>query len=247
MKTFNHVGSYEFAELITETINKKRHYVVGDKKYPSVTTVTGSLPSKVKGLNDWRKKVGVKEANKITTKASAKGTAVHKLVEEYLNNQLFSQEKNKVTGVGISHPLDRYSNSLNLGRQLAIESFRSIQPALDRYIDNIHSQEVPLWSDHLKLAGRVDCVAEFDGRLSIIDFKTARKEKKREWISDYFMQSCAYSIMWEERTDLPITQLVVIIAPTEKKPQIFIEHRDVWTKPLLKQIEYFYRRNLNGY
>ena len=220
MKNFNHVGSYEFAELITETINKKRHYVVGDKKYPSVTTVTGSLPSKVKGLNDWRKKVGVKEANKISTKASAKGTAVHKLVEEYLNNSFEGKFLNP----------------------LAAESFRSIQPALDRYIDNIHSQEVPLWSDHLKLAGRVDCVAEFDGRLSIIDFKTSRKEKKKEWIPDYFMQSCAYSIMWEERTDLPITQLVVIIAPTDKKPQIFVEHRDIWTKPLLKQIEYFYRR-----
>ena len=220
MKNFNHVGSYEFAELITETINKKRHYVVGDKKYPSVTTVTGSLPSKVKGLNDWRKKVGVKEANKISTKASARGTAVHKLVEEYLNNSFEGKFLNP----------------------LAAESFRSIQPALDRYIDNIHSQEVPLWSDHLKLAGRVDCVAEFDGRLSIIDFKTSRKEKKKEWIPDYFMQSCAYSIMWEERTDLPITQLVVIIAPTDKKPQIFVEHRDIWTKPLLKQIEYFYRR-----
>ena len=220
MKNFNHVGSYDFVELITETINKKRHYVVGDKKYPSVTTVTGSLPSKVKGLNDWRKKVGIKEANKITTKASAKGTAVHKLVEKYLNNSFEGKFLNP----------------------LAIESFRTMQPVLDRYIDNIHSQEVPLWSDHLKLAGRVDCIAEFDGRLSIIDFKTSRKEKKKEWIPDYFMQSCAYAIMWEERTNLPITQLVVIIAPTDKKPQIFVEHRDVWTKPLLKQIEYFYRR-----
>tara|TARA_Y100000296_G_scaffold83499_1_gene114497 strand:- start:185 stop:865 length:681 start_codon:yes stop_codon:yes gene_type:complete len=225
MKNFNHVGSYEFVELITETINKKRHYVVGDKKYPSVTTVTGSLPSKVKGLNDWRKKVGVKEANKISTKASAKGTAVHKLVEEYLNNSFEG----------------KFSNPL------AIESFRIIQPILDRYIDNIHSQEVPLWSDHLKLAGRVDCVAEFDGRLSIIDFKTSSKEKKKEWIPDYFMQSCAYSIMWEERTDLPITQLVVIIAPTDKKPQIFVEHRDNWTNPLLKQIKHFYQRNSYGY
>jgi genome maintenance exonuclease 1 len=225
MKNFNHVGSYEFAELITETINKKRHYVVGDKKYPSVTTVTGSLPSKVKGLNDWRKKVGVKEANKISTKASAKGTAVHKLVEEYLNNSFES----------------KFSNPL------AIESFRIIQPVLDRYIDNIHSQEVPLWSDHLKLAGRVDCIAEFDGMLSVIDFKTSLKEKKKEWIPDYFMQSCAYSIMWEERTKIPITQLVVIIAPQEGKPQVFLEHRDKWVNPLRKQISHFYTRNVNGY
>ena len=228
MKTFNHVGAYQFTELTTETINKKRHYVVGDNKYPSVTTVTGSLPSKVAGLNKWRKRVGSKQANKISTQASAKGTFVHKLVEDYLNNSL------------------EIKNLSPLERQVAIESFRIIQPVLDRYIDNIHSQEVSLWSDYLKIAGKVDCIAEFDGRLSVIDFKTSLKEKKKEWIPDYFMQSCAYSIMWEERTEIPITQLAIILAPQEGNPQVFLEHRDKWAKPLLKQIN-LYRRKLNEY
>ena len=72
------------------------------------------------------------------------------------------------------------------------------------------------------------------------------KEKKKEWIPDYFMQSCAYSIMWEERTEIPITQLAIIIAPQEGNPQVFLEHRDKWAKPLLKQIN-LYRRKLNEY
>ena len=125
--------------------------------------------------------------------------------------------------------------------------FKSIEPHLNKYVDNIYAQEASLYSDHLELAGRCDCIAEFDGELAIIDFKTSSKTKKYEWLSDYFMQECAYSIMWEERTDLPITQLVVIIAPTDKKPQIFVEHRDNWTNYLLKQIKHFYQRNSYGY
>ena len=226
MKKFNHIGNYNLQDIPTEYVNGKRYYCVDDKvKYPSITTILSTLPDKVQGLVKWRKRVGEKEANKVATQASRKGTVVHDMIEKYLDNNLHQREMNPV----------------------AVESFRKLQPWLDKYIDDIYMQEVALWSQHLRTAGRVDCIGKFDGKLSVIDFKTARKPKKKEWISDYFMQACGYSIMWEERTTIPITQLVVMISPSVGDPQIFVEHRDTWTDPLLKQIEYFYQENMNGY
>ena len=220
MKKFNHVREISLKDIPTENIKGKRYYIVDDDiKYPSITTVMSSLPSKVKGLTDWRNKVGEKEANKISTQAARKGTVVHEIIEQYLDNKLDERRLNPI----------------------AVESFRNIQPWLDKYVNDIYMQEASLWSQHLKVAGRVDCVGHFDGKPAIIDFKTARKPKKKEWISDYFMQSCGYSIMWEERTGIPITRLVIMIAPTGSDPQIFVEHRDTWVTPLLEQIEYFYR------
>ena len=104
-------------------------------------------------------------------------------------------------------------------------------------IGTIYAQECPLYSKHLGVAGRVDCVAEFDGKLSIIDFKTSLKPKKKEWISKYFMQETAYAIMWEERTGKPITQLVTIMDVDDNEPLLFIEHRDNWAKQLLQTID----------
>ena len=128
----------------------------------------------------------------------------------------------------------------------SIDMFKSIQPHLNKYVDNIYAQEVPLYSDHLQLAGRCDCIAEFDGELAIIDFKTSIRKKDYEWLSDYFMQECAYSIMWEERTGMPITQLVVGIAVDNEQPQIFKAHRDDWDKELIKTINEYKRRKLFG-
>jgi genome maintenance exonuclease 1 len=117
-------------------------------------------------------------------------------------------------------------NNLDLNR------FISLAPYLEN-IDNIHVQERSLYSDHLRLAGTVDCIAEYSGRLSIIDFKTASKPKKKEWIHSYFMQCAAYAIMYEERTNRPITNLVIMISVEDDTPQIFFEKRDNWVKQLL--------------
>jgi genome maintenance exonuclease 1 len=105
-------------------------------------------------------------------------------------------------------------------------TFKQIQPILDQYVDNIQYLEAPLYSDFLKTAGRVDCIAEFDGKLSIIDFKTSRKPKKKEWISNYFMQASCYAVMYEERTEIPVSRTVVIIAVDGSEPQVFVENRD---------------------
>ena len=116
------------------------------------------------------------------------------------------------------------------------------------FLPQVYAQEVPLYSHHLGVAGRVDCVAEFDGKLSIIDFKTAKKAKLRKYVEAYFMQESFYAIAWEEITQLPITQLVTIIAVDNDEPQVFIEHRDNWSGPLQDTIKkYKDRKNAEQY
>ena len=105
--------------------------------------------------------------------------------------------------------------------------FNSIKFLLDD-IDNIHALETPLYSDHLEIAGTVDCIAEFQGKLSIIDFKTASKPKDRDDIHNYFMQCAAYSVAFEELTKIPVTRLVILMAVDNDDPRWFIEKRDNW-------------------
>jgi len=210
---FNHVN-VNIPEIQTETINGGRYYVTptGDK-YPSITTVLSILSKKA--IMEWRKRVGAEEANKISTQAARRGTNVHQMCEDYLNNKPHINHK--------TMPVDK-------------EMFSTLQPILDKYINNIHTQEATLFSDYLGVAGRVDSIAEFDGRLSVIDFKTSRKTKKKEWISNYFQQASAYCVMYEERTGTPIDQIVILIAVDDEEPQVFIEKRDNYIKDCMNTI-----------
>lgn len=202
---FNHVDhGVDLIDLECETLPTGRTYKTPTgKKYPSVTTVLG-IQGKA-GLEAWKKRVGEEEAKKISTQAATRGTAVHQLAENYLNNLEDWKAK------------EMPSN---------IYSFNQIKTILDERIDNIWFQEAPLYSDYLQTAGRVDCIAEFDGKLSIIDFKTSRKPKKREWIKGYFMQESFYAVAFEERVKKPIKQLVTIITVDGSEPQVFVEDRD---------------------
>jgi genome maintenance exonuclease 1 len=118
-----------------------------------------------------------------------------------------------------------------------VGSFMDLKPFFDNRIGTIYGQEMALYSDHFEVAGRVDCVAEFDGKMSIIDFKTSLKPKKKEWVESYFMQECFYAIAFEERTKIPVTQLVTIIAVDNSTPELYIEHRDDWVEPLREVIK----------
>jgi hypothetical protein len=193
----------DFTELDTETINGKRHYVTPKGSYPSITTVLSVLSEKA--IAAWRARVGEVEANRISTQAARRGTNVHQMCEDYVNNEL---------------DMTKF-----LPHEKAM--FKSVKSVLDESIGLVYAQECPLYSDYLGIAGRVDCVAEFNGRLSIIDYKTASKLKKREYIGNYFQQAAAYCVMFEERTGIPIDQIVIVIAvENEPKPQVFIEKRD---------------------
>ena len=193
----------DFTELDTETINGKRHYVTPKGSYPSITTVLSVLSEKA--IAAWRARVGEVEANRISTQAARRGTNVHQMCEDYVNNEL---------------DMTKF-----LPHEKAM--FKSVKSVLDESIGLVYAQECPLYSDYLGIAGRVDCVAEFNGRLSIIDYKTASKLKKREYIGNYFQQAAAYCVMFEERTMIPVDQIVIVIAvENEPKPQVFVEKRD---------------------
>jgi hypothetical protein len=197
---FNHVKhDVELPTLTRKTTEGGRRYFTPEgNAYPSITTVLGILSKQ--GILEWRKKVGEAEANKISQQASVRGTAVHKLAEDYLNNDPNWKEGAMPTN---------------------LFSFEDIKKIMDKRLDNIWMQEVFLYSDRLKTAGQVDCIAEFDGQLSIIDFKTSRKPKKEEWITSYFIQASFYAAAFYERTGIPIKQGVILITVDHHEPQVF--------------------------
>jgi genome maintenance exonuclease 1 len=208
---FNHVKVNEFDKLeqVTREDGVRFYATPSGKKYPSVTTVLSAHNKQ--GLLEWRKKVGEEQANKISSAAAKRGTKLHLHCENYINN------------------VDVISTMPLFQREL----FESILPLLHN-INNVHVQEQRLYSDHLRLAGTVDCVAEYEGKLAIIDYKTSSRRKNKEYIHNYFMQCAAYAIMYEERTGIPINKLVIIIAVENDDPQVFVEKRDNWVKKLLE-------------
>ena len=198
---FNMVGPpVPLTEMKAVTKEKHRLYEVGEGKwYPSVTTVTGH--KKVKDIVGWRKRVGEEEANKISGRATARGNKFHSMVECYLKNE----------------EVKYYEKS-----PLAYFMFKTAKETLNR-INNIHLLESPLYSDKLMLAGRVDCIAEFDNTLSVIDFKTSTKVKKEAWIENYFVQETAYAVMYYERCGVKVDKIVTLIAIEDGSMQVIIK------------------------
>lgn len=210
MKYFNHVGTAKEIPKLERVTRPDgtRYYVTPEgNKYPSVTTVL-SLHNR-EGIIEWRKRVGEAEANRISRAAAGRGTRLHNIVEKYINNE----------DCDIQNPFD-------------LKNFLSIQPILEN-IDNVHCQEQQMFSNHLRMSGTVDCIGEYKGKLSVIDFKTSSKRKEKDHIHSYFMQCAAYAIMYEEMTGIPISRLVVIISVENDYPQVFFEKRDNWVKYLL--------------
>lgn len=201
-KNFKH-RFVPFAELTTETIDGQRHYVLPDgvTKLKSVTTILSEKTDKT-ALMEWKARVGNEEAQKISTQAARRGTAVHSMAERYVMNEPQFIKENEM-------PVN-------------VESFKPIKKILDDHVDNIVGVELPLYSKALKCAGRTDLVAQYDGTLSIIDFKTSRKLKKPEWIENYFIQSTVYSMMFEWTYRIAVPQIVIIITvDNEMTPQVF--------------------------
>lgn len=211
---FSHIN-HEYPELARTTTDGIRLYKTpSGRAYPSITTITGLL--KRQAIQEWRERVGAEEANKISSRASSRGTRVHSLCENYLSNL-------EVTPNYLDHEL-----------------WQGITPLLDR-INNIHALETKLYSDHLEVAGTVDCIAEFDGKLSVIDFKTSSRLKSHDDIHDYYMQCSAYAVAFEERTNLPVSQLLIVMAVDDHDPLLFFEKRDNWIEKF-KQLREDYRK-----
>ena len=199
---FNHVEMKEpLQELEAKTTKAGRVYETPTgKKYPSITTVLGLLSRD--GIMAWRKRVGEEEANRISTQAGTRGTAVHKLAEDYVNNDPEWSKK--------AMPANLFT-------------FNTIKPLLDKHLNNVWIQEAPLYSDRLEIAGRVDCIAEWDGELAIIDYKTSRRPKKLENIQNYLIQESVYAACFYELTGVPIRKIVTVIAVDDSEPQVFVD------------------------
>tara|TARA_Y100000004_G_C8955794_1_gene430730 strand:- start:2591 stop:3265 length:675 start_codon:yes stop_codon:yes gene_type:complete len=201
MKTFE-ILDYGFEKLPTENIDGKRYYVTPTgEKYPSVTSVTGLLNKE--SIKKWRKRVGEEKANKISTQAARHGTSAHQLFEDYIRNDNFEE---------------KFKSAMPTTQQ----AFISVEKLLNQ-IGTVHALEAPLYSHELQLAGRVDCIAEWEGKLSVIDFKTSAKPKNPEWITNYFIQETAYAKMFEELTGKEVEAIVTLIAVSNGTSQLFVE------------------------
>ena len=200
MKKFIHrddVGDFEIPEI--KVIDGKRFYVTPDgNSYPSITTILSQQENL--GIEAWKAKVGEKEAKRISKESMRIGTAVHQMAEFYLSNYIIKlkDEEKKI-----------------------VDTFNRLRFLLGN-INNIIGVEIPLFSDLLRVAGTTDCIAEYNGELSVIDFKTSRRPKKEEWIDDYYMQTFAYKLMFEEMTGIEIQQIVILVACVEQfEVQVF--------------------------
>ena len=217
MKKFNFIDLDKSKLPVTKgkKIDGFRFYDIDGKAYPSVTSVLGI--KKKAELQGWREKIGENVANWEMGRAARRGKATHLLVEEYLKGKTPSER-----GV------------------LPLGLFKLLRPYIDQ-IDNIHLLETIMYSPKLTIAGQVDCVAEYNGKLSVIDFKTANKERQESWIDNYFLQTTAYAQMYEETFGKSIDQIVILLASEDGSVQNFVKEKKDYMTPLMKSIDEFYK------
>ena len=218
MAQFTHCHQPNYKELTTEAIDDKRWYIVREGvKYPSVTTVLGHAPKP--WLEEWRESMGEEAAAIETQRCADRGEAVHLMAERYLKNEKAPTKDQSFSDIKL---------------------FNQLRPILHK-IDNIRAQEIPLFSDRLKLAGRVDVVGDYKDVLSVIDFKTSNTPKDTGMVNDYFLQSTAYAIMYHEMFNVAIEQIVIVIAVERGMvPMVYVKNIDEYVKPLLERINTFY-------
>ena len=218
MKTAFHHIHHDIPKLVRiDSPEGRKYQTPSGNSYSSVTSIVGSLGKAA--ISEWRSRVGEEEANRISARAAKRGTRIHSLCEGYLRNEKVKPEL------------------------FDIEMFNSCKPLLNK-INNIHCLETQLYSDYLQVAGTVDCIAEFDGEMSVIDFKTSRKIKSRDDIHGYFMQTSAYAEMFKERTSINVDQLVIIMAVENDNPLVFIEKPSEWIDKFVQlKNDYFNTHN----
>lgn len=216
---FNH-DLVKIENLKTEELNGKRFYVAPDgNRYPSVTTITGW--KKRAFFAEWRKK-NPEESRRVLSR----GTSFHTIIENHLLNDVDAVEEKKQ-----NRPGDYYL-------------FAQIRQELAK-INNIKALETALWSGTLRMAGRVDCIAEYDGNLSVIDFKTSKAIKDENDIQEYFMQATAYAIMFQERTTIPVRNIAILMSCEDGSIKVYQKDPMNYVKPLKIAIDQYYEENPN--
>ena len=205
----------------TDAPDGRRYLTLDGNAYPSVTTVLSILNEE--SIAKWRKRVGEAEANKISHRAATRGTAVHDIMEKYINN-----DPNYAEG-HLPH---------------VIQSLENLKPLVDKHVTKVFATECPLYSDHLQLAGTCDAIVEWDGVPTIIDWKTSRRPKKKANIPNYFMQLAGYAVMWEERTGMPVSNTRIVMDVDDFHPVMYKETRDDWIDKLIETRDEYNRRQL---
>ena len=218
---FTHVDC-ELPKLKRQNIDGARYYTVNGRPMVSITSVTSHWNKQI--FVDWRKRIGEAEANRITKRATSRGTATHELIENHLLNKEVEFDKPSP-------------------KMLFLQAKETL-----KNINNIYALEKSLFSEELGVAGTVDCIAEYNGELSIIDFKTAEKPKPRDWIENYFVQAAAYACMFYELTDIPVKKLVIIMTCENGEVKVYEEYdKKTYMQKLIKYIEKFITEKLNEY
>ena len=223
---FTHLNKLGDFELEANTIDGVRYYTLpSGKKAPSITSIT-SFYNRQTFIN-WRKKIGEEEANKITKVATDRGTKFHDLVEKYLSNEDVSSLKGVLPSTKARWIAAR--ESLNK-------------------IDNIHALEKPLYSEYFGIAGRVDCIAEYEGELAVIDFKTSKKIKPEKWLQNYFVQETAYACMYYEMTGISVKKIVTLLVADNGDVKVYEKtNKSDYIKLLTKYIKEFVTHKLGEY
>ena len=204
----------------TSELGRFYEHLETKESYPSITTVLGAQSKQ--GILDWKKRVGEEVANHISRQAANRGTHVHNMVEDHLNNLDVDQ-------------VEKYKKQF-LPRMM----FNVLKPELSK-INNIRLQEAAMYSTDYTVAGRVDCIAEYDGTLSVIAFKTSTKEKSEDWIENYFVQGSAYSQMYKEHFDEDVNQVVILITTEQGTTQVFKKNPHDYLEKLKQYVEEFYK------
>jgi len=215
--SFNHCNFLGDIELEKKEANGIRLYHLPNGEWvPSITSVTSFYNRQI--FIDWRKRVGIEEANRITKKATTRGTDFHEVCQDYLEN--------KEVNWNNYQPLTKFM-------------FYHAKNELDK-INNIHAIERTLYSEYFGLAGRVDCIAEYEGELAVIDFKTSEKIKPEKWIENYFVQEMFYASAYYEMTQIPITKLITIMVTPGGEVKVFDKrNKNDYIKLLVRYIKEF--------
>ena len=222
--TFTHCNFLGELELDKKETPGCRLYQLPNGNWvPSITSVTGFYNREV--FVAWRKRVGIEEANRITKKATSRGTDFHEAAQAYLENKELDWDE--------FQPLTKFM-------------FHHLKPELDK-INNIHAIERTLYSEYLGLAGRVDCIAEYDGELAGIDFKTSTKIKPEKWVENYFVQEMFYASAYYELTGIPVKKLITLMVTPEGEVKVFDKrNKEDYIKLLVRYIKKFVSHNLRS-
>ena len=222
--TFNHCNFLGDLELEKKETNGIRLYNLPDGQWvPSITSVTSFYNRQI--FAKWRERIGLEEANRITKKATARGTDFHQVCQDYLENKELNWDDYQL---------------------LTKHMFYHAKPYLDK-INNIHAIERTLYSEYLGLAGRVDCIAEYEGELAVIDFKTSEKIKPEEWIENYFVQETFYAAAYYELTEIPIKKLITLMVTPSGEVKVFDKrNKGDYIKLLVRYIKEFVHHNIRS-